>query len=88
MLFKDSLTTEKMQRPPTVVVVPRVKSNQNYLVDVKYADFTGTLDIPNGYPEAECYIVPPYKPLLYIGTRVDKNTFVDVYTLSGIDQSQ
>lgn len=82
-LFKDSLNTEKIQRPPMVVIVPRDKTNQSFLVDVKYADFTGTLDIPNGHPGAECYIVPPYKPLLYIGTQTDKNVSVDVYTLSG-----
>lgn len=82
-LFKDSLNTEKIQRPPMVVIVPRNKANQSFLVDVKYADFTGTLDIPNGHPGAECYIVPPYKPLLYIGTQTDKNVSVDVYTLSG-----
>lgn len=62
----DFLNTETMRRPPTLVIIPPRNKSLKFLVDIKYADFSGIQDIPNGYPEAECYIVPPYKPLMYV----------------------
>lgn len=82
-VFDDFLTTEGIKRPPTVVIVPRNKKWDKLLVDVKYVDFTGSLDVPEGYPEAECYIIPPYKPLLYISVQSENNAIVDIYTLRG-----
>lgn len=83
-IYKDFLNTENILRPPTVVIVPRNKSAQNFIADVRYADCTSTLDVPVGYSSAECYIVPPYKPITYIGVQADEDSFVDVYTLRGI----
>lgn len=70
-----------MRNPPTIVIIPRDKANQSFLVDVKYADFTAALDIPVDYTDAECYIVPPYKPLMYVGLRSREDSFVDIYAL-------
>lgn len=39
--------------------------------------------MPEGYPEAECYIIPPYKPLLYISVQSESNAVLDIYTLRG-----
>lgn len=65
-----------------LVIVPPKGENRNFLLDVKYADFTGIQDIPNGYPEAECYIVPPYKPLIYVALHSpDKVT--NIYAFRG-----
>lgn len=82
-IFKDFLDTEQIKKPPTLVVVPKGKNLNDFIVDIRYTDFTGALDIPKGYPKAECYIVPPYKPLLYVGFQSDKDIKVDIYALRG-----
>ena len=81
----DFLNTEKTKRPPTLVIIPRNKSNEEFLVDVKYSDFTGVLDIPKGYPKAECYIVPPYKHLMHVSMHLG-NQRLSVYALRGKKQ--
>lgn len=53
-----------MMTPPTVVIIPK-DPYKPFIVDVNYVDFSGVLDIPHGYPVAPCYVVPPYKPLVY-----------------------
>ena len=79
---EDFLNTEKMKRPPTLVVIPGDAKNQTFLSDVRYTDFTSALDIPVGYPSAECYIVPPYKPLMYVGM-IAGGKNISVYALRG-----
>lgn len=80
--YPDTLNPEKVQRPPTVVIVPR-KPKHDFIVDITYVDFTWTLDIPGGISNAECYIVPPYKPVLFVASENEKNILYDVYTLTG-----
>lgn len=82
-LYTDFLNTEEVRKPPTIVIVPRNKSTQNFLVDVRYVDFTSTLDIPIEYSNDDCYIVPPYKPIVYVGLQADMDSFVDIYALRG-----
>lgn len=80
--YPDTLNPAKVQRPPTVVIVPR-KPKHDFIVDITYVDFTWTLDIPGGISNAECYIVPPYKPVLFVASENEKNILYDVYTLTG-----
>lgn len=82
-LYHDILNTEKIQRPPTIVVVPRNNVRNSFLIDVRYPDFTGTLDIPVDVPDTDCYIVPPYKPLMFAGFQAESTASFDVYTLRG-----
>lgn len=81
-ITNDFLNTETTKRPPTLVIVPRNKSTEEFLVDVKYSDFTGVLDIPKGYPKVECYIVPPYKHLMHVSMHLG-NQHLSVYVLRG-----
>lgn len=85
-LYNDFLNTESILKPPTVVIVPRNKSSQNFIADARYADFTSALDTPVGYSNAECYIVPPYKPVMYVGLQAEKDSFIDIYLLRGNNQ--
>lgn len=80
----DWLNTETIKRPPTLVVVPRTsKGGKDSLsIDIKYVDFTGMQDVPLVYPEAECYIVPPYKHLAYITVYSPKSE-LDIYAIRG-----
>ena len=82
IINEDFLNTESIKRPPMLVIIPDDTNNQKFLIDVKYTDFTGTLDIPVGYPNAECYIVPPYKPLMYVAMITDGQK-ISVYALRG-----
>lgn len=82
-VFKDFLNTEEIQKPPTVVIFPPKDKRGDFIIDIKYADFAGSLDIPRGYPDAECYIVPPYKPLLYIATRTMHSPPIEIFVLRG-----
>lgn len=77
------LNTEEIRRPPTIVIVPQDASKQNFTIDIRYADFTTTIDVPVGYSKAECYIVPPYKPLLYVGIQPGVDAYVNVYAIRG-----
>ena len=79
---RDWLNTETIKRPPTIVVFPQKNSDKEFLFDLKYADFTGIQDVPNRYPKAECYIIPPYKPLMYVAL-CSPNTTTNVYALRG-----
>ena len=79
--FQDWLNTEAMKKPPTIVITRESLSN-TFLMDIRYADFSAVLDIPNGYPKSKCYIVPPYKPLSYISFH-PHNAKVSVYALRG-----
>ena len=78
----DWLNTETIKRPPTLVIVPSKNKTYKYFADIKYADFTGIQDISSTYPKAECYIVPPYKPLMYVALRSFKE-ITDVYAIRG-----
>lgn len=82
-IYDDFLNTEKIQRPPAIIIVPHDVTKQNFTIDIRYADFTATLDVPVGYTNAECYIVPPYKPLLYVGVQPGADTYVSVYAVRG-----
>ena len=68
--------------PPVLSVAPRVPMLQDFLLDIKYTDFTGIQDILNGYPAAECYIIPPYKPLMHVAM-YSPSVPLDVYALGG-----
>lgn len=81
----DWLNTDTIQKPPTLVIVLPKNKNLDLLIDIKYADFTGIQDIQNGYPDAECYIIPPYKPLMYVALRSFSAT-TNVYALRGISK--
>ena len=82
MIFsKDWLNTETIRKPPTIVITRESLSN-TFLIDIRYADFSVVLDIPDGYPESKCYIIPPYKPLSYI-TFHPYNANISVYALRG-----
>ena len=78
----DWLNTETIKRPPTILIIPDDPSSQNFVLDIKYTDFTGVLDIPNGYPRSECYIIPPYKPYMH-ATLYSPNASVRIYALRG-----
>lgn len=78
---KDWLNTETAQRPPTLVIVPS-KYGPKTIIDIKYTDFSGIQDIPYNYPQAECYIVPPYKEVMYISMFSPTNP-VNVYAIRG-----
>lgn len=82
-VFKDIINTERIGRPPTLVIVPRVKKWDNFLIDIRYADFAYTLDIPKSYSNEQCYIVPPYKPILSVSVQSGINAHTDVYLLRG-----
>ena len=82
-IYDDVINTEKIKRPPTIVVFPKNKTILNFIVDVTYADFTATLDVPTWSPKAECYIIPPYKPVMHIGHKKDKGADFDIYVLRG-----
>lgn len=84
---RDFLNTETIKRPPTLVIVPPSSDHKKFLLDIKYADFTGIQDIPNGYPDAECYIIPPYKPLMYVAL-YSPEMITDIYALRGKIVSQ
>lgn len=77
----DWLNTETAKRPPTLVIVPS-KYGPKTIVDIKYTDFSGIQDIPNNYPRAECYIVPPYKEVMYISMYSPSNP-ISVYAIRG-----
>ena len=79
--FQDWLNTEAIKKPPTIVITRESLSN-TFLMDIRYADFSAVLDIPNGYPKSKCYIVPQYKPLSYISFH-PYNAKVSVYALRG-----
>ena len=79
---KDWLNTETIKRPPTLVVVPQKNTDKDFLLDIKYADFTGIQDIPNKYPKADCYIIPPYKPLMYVALS-SPDMVTNIYALRG-----
>ena len=81
--YDDFLNTEKIRKPATIVIVPRNKEKQDFLSDIRYVDFTAALDIPNGYTRSDCYIIPPYKPLLYVGLQAKNDTGMDVYAIRG-----
>ena len=81
-ITKDWLNTETTKMPPVLIVVPRAPKSQDFLLDIKYTDFTGIQDIPNGYPAAECYIIPPYKHLMHVAM-YSPNVPLDVYALRG-----
>ena len=70
-----------------MVVVPRGGDFQGIAIDIKYVDFTGVQDIPFVYPKAECYIVPPYKHVMY-ATVYSPSTTVDVYAIKGKRKKQ
>lgn len=78
----DWLNTETIKSPPTLVIVPPPGKSRNFLLDIKYADFTVVQDIPNGYPEADCYIIPPYKPFMY-ASLYSHNMTTNIYALRG-----
>ena len=80
--FMDWLSADTIREPATLVIVPKKKGKGGYMVDVKYMDFTGIEDVPYGYPEAECYIVPPYKPLMYTAL-YSPTEEVDVFAIRG-----
>ena len=82
--FMDWLNTETIREPATLVVVPKSgKGKSDFMVDVKYMDFTGIEDVPYGYPEARCYIIPPYKPVMYTAL-YSPTEEVDVFAIRGI----
>ena len=81
IFVQDWLNTETIKKPPTIVIT-RESLNETFLMDIRYADFSVVLDIPNGYPESECYIVPPYKPLSYISF-YPYNASIDIHALRG-----
>lgn len=78
--FTDWTSTSTIMTPPTIVAIPG-NPYKPFILDVNYADFSGVLDIPNGYPVAPCYVVPPYKPLVY--TVLQSNTNVTVLAFRG-----
>ena len=80
--MKDWLNTETAKRPPVLVVVPQEPQTQNFLLDVKYTDFSGIQDIPYDYPRAKCFIVPPFKPLMYTSL-FSPSKSLDIYALRG-----
>ena len=82
----DWLNTETIKRPPTLVIVPPKNKTHEYLVDIKYADFTTIQDISRTYPRAECYIVPPYKPLMYVAM-YSPSSATNVYAIRGTTHS-
>ena len=59
---------------------------RNLLLDIKYADFSGIQDIPNACPRADCYIVPPYKPLMYTALHSPR-VGTNIYAFRGIKQT-
>lgn len=67
-----------MMVPPTIVAIPE-NPYDSFILDVNYVDFSGVLDIPNGYPVAPCYVVPPYKPLVYTVLHSNSNVTVLAY---------
>lgn len=79
----DWLNTETIKRPPTLVIIPPKNKTHDYIVDIKYADFTGIHDISSSYAKAECYIVPPYKPLMYVSL-YSPESVADIYAIRGI----
>ena len=82
--FMDWLSPETIREPATLVVVPKNGKGKNeFMVDVKYMDFTGIEDVPYGYPEAKCYIIPPYKPVMYTAL-YSPTEEVDVFAIRGI----
>lgn len=81
----DWLNTETIQKPPTLVIVLPKNKTLDLLIDIKYADFTGIQDIPNGYPDAECFIIPPYKPLMYVALH-SSDMVTNIYALRGISK--
>lgn len=82
-VYDDLLNTETIREPATIVIIPRNKEKQDFIIDVRYVDFTSAIDIPVGYSSSECYIVPPYKPLLYVGIQPEIDSYVDVYAIRG-----
>ena len=86
--FMDWLSPETIREPATLVVVPKNGKGKNeFMVDVKYMDFTGIEDVPYGYPEAKCYIIPPYKPVMYTAL-YSPTEEVDVFAIRGITYHQ
>lgn len=45
------------------MIVPNTKSQ--FILDVKYADYSTVFDTYES-PGAECYVIPPYKPYMYV----------------------
>ena len=64
--------------PKTFVVVPNSKGE--FTLDVKYADYTSVFDTYDGDKSPKCYVIPPYKPVMYMYVSGPK---MDVYTLNG-----
>lgn len=73
---------ETIKPAPTVVIKPSSPGTP-FNLDVSYVDYTAVFDVfdynSSSYPP--CYILPPYKPLMYIaGTTISP---VSVYLLNG-----
>lgn len=81
----DWLNTETIQRPPTLLILPKSRTKKHTIIDIKYTDFSGIQDVPNSYPRADCYIVPPYKNVMYVSIYSPTN-LVDVYAIRGINE--
>ena len=64
--------------PKTFVVVPKEK--KSFTLDVKYADYTGVFDTYDQSRKPECYVIPPYKPVMYMYA---SGASMDVYSLTG-----
>mgnify|MGYP004560551069 CR=1 FL=1 len=64
--------------PKTLVVVPKEK--KSFTLDVKYADYTGVFDTYDQSRNPECYVIPPYKPVMYMYA---SGASMDVYSLTG-----
>lgn len=79
----DWTSPSTIREPATLIVVPKNPKSQDFMLDVKYVDYTGIEDIPYGYPASPCYILPPYKPLMYTAMHSPSEE-VDVYALRGI----
>lgn len=52
---------------PTIVVTPTTPNNA-FTLDVSYVDHTTVFDVfdVNATEHPPCYIIPPYKPLMYV----------------------
>ena len=57
-------------RPPPTVVIRPESPNSGFTLDVRYVDYTAVFDVYDhgSSTHPPCYIVPPYKPLMYLAS--------------------
>lgn len=70
---------------PTVVIKP--SDDSPFTLDVSYVDHTAVFDVfdRDSSSHPKCYILPPYKPLMYIAGTTEKP--ISVYLVNGINKN-